>query len=372
MNTKGDLGRTDREQVQYLDCGKLRAGDIMLCTDPDSAKSYIIRKATGSPYSHAAICLEPGEFLEAIGMGVHRFSALMAAVGNPANVCFLRVHPGNERIAAKAARKAEHYIARHYWTSGALMALSEKVALEDKGAFFCSHLVAQAYHEAGLELLADLPPDKVVPGALVMSPALHNVTGEILLPPQIPERWRPARLLDGPTSPAIHDAEIRVRQALNPRIRQLFREHELSEPADLNAAVQALLTVENDETMAAIDRGLVAALQETNYLDLPKIDSLKLAAMLRLGDTIAHGIQQGMDTDTMVKVLEYSRNQHQALRARISHDEIVIRGFQGGHAKTGCETFAVLARVQAEMHEIFVRAEQSLGHGIHLLETTIQ
>ena len=134
--------------LHYIDSSKLRPGDILLCTDPDGRVSKIIRQATQSPYSHAAIYIGDGEFVEAVGLGVRRFMVDSTAVQNRENVRFLRVKdavPDAQGVARTASEKAESYVARRYWLTGAVAARVPGLNLNNSsGKFFCSQLVAQA------------------------------------------------------------------------------------------------------------------------------------------------------------------------------------------------------------------------------------
>jgi len=138
------------ELLHYINSSKLLPGDILLCTDPDSPVSKAIRRATQSRYSHAAIFIGNGGFVEAVGSGVRRFLIDSTAVRNPENVRFLRLKdtvPNARSLAEGAGRKAENYVARRYWVPGAVAARVPGVNLKRRGKFFCSQLVAQAFRE---------------------------------------------------------------------------------------------------------------------------------------------------------------------------------------------------------------------------------
>ncbi len=142
-------------------------------------------------------------------------------------------------------------------------------------------------------------------------------------------------------------------------------------PANLNAAIQVLRTIRDEEKRRLVDQWLVTTLHDEGYVDLPMSDSEKLAAMMRCGDIIRRGVEEGMDREKMASVRDYAQQMHEALQGRLSHDEHVIRAFQRGYEETGCEVFLVMQRVQTEMYEIMVHAERSVRDGIQRLDAAL-
>jgi hypothetical protein len=72
-------------------------------------------------------------------------------------------------FAQKIIKEAELYLHHPYSLIGALASVSGDNPIEDKGRFFCSHLVAESYAAAGLEITPALPNEKVHPGLIERS-----------------------------------------------------------------------------------------------------------------------------------------------------------------------------------------------------------
>jgi uncharacterized protein YycO len=102
----------------------LRPGDIILSTVPDSMISTVIRTATRSSFSHAAVYRGEMNVLEAIGVGITNYSIMRRGVRDKKHVRVLRVAPSVEsNVVRTALAAAESYRGRGYWVSGALLRL---------------------------------------------------------------------------------------------------------------------------------------------------------------------------------------------------------------------------------------------------------
>lgn len=230
-------------------------GDIILNTNPNGIVSIGIRKATKSPISHAAICTSPGFFIEADGHGVHRFLLDVMCVQDLGSVHYLRLKeevPNSIAIATKAGQKAERYLARGYWTYGALASITP-LNIASNGKFFCSHLVAQAYQEAGIDLFNGKSPTKIVPGDFLLSEKFTDITGSMLLPPTIPQRWQPIRPMEERGKQNVHVKDIALQQSVNQLIANVFRSVGLSPPDDMDDVVQRLCTIQDRTIRTSVD-----------------------------------------------------------------------------------------------------------------------
>lgn len=137
----------------------LQEGDILLCTDPDSEISSLIRYSTGGNFSHAAICTLVPLFIEASDPGVCEFSLDRMGVKSKANVRVLRLRsdvPNREHIATTAAREALRYSTREYGTIAAIASVVPGWGYEPGARAFCSYLVAAAYESAGLNITKNI------------------------------------------------------------------------------------------------------------------------------------------------------------------------------------------------------------------------
>jgi hypothetical protein len=171
-----------------LDTHRTRPGDILLTRVPmsfdDQATwaSHVIQKVTKSPYSHAALCIEPGIFIEAIGTGIGRLVPVQACARATENIRLLR--PDKEEVPQLAAvlrqataagqRYLQQGFARRAAPSGKVSAFQDP----RRAAVFCAQLIARAYEDASLALLPGKKSEEVVPGDFLQSPYLQDVTAE--------------------------------------------------------------------------------------------------------------------------------------------------------------------------------------------------
>ena len=183
-------------------------GDILLTRvplnllDTSTFNSTAIQAATGAPFSHAALCIEPGLLIEAIGTvrrqlawpatvivvlygnGVCRLALGQTGARSNKNVKLLRLNldvPNGPVFAQRAADFGHQYLSRGYSISGAVGARISALR-EDRGDLFCSELVARAYMEAGCPLLTGKSPGEIAPGDILKSDVLRDVTKLALVP----------------------------------------------------------------------------------------------------------------------------------------------------------------------------------------------
>jgi uncharacterized protein YycO len=362
------------EKVYLIDAGKLLPGDILLCRDPDGAVSQTIRTMTDSRYSHAAIYVGNGEFVEAIGSGVRRFLVDRTAVRNPLNVRFLRLNDGADarKAAAAAGKNAEAYLARRYWKKGALTAIFKNANRQHGGRFFCSHLVVQAYREAKVELIDGVEPHNVIPDDLMNSLKLQDVTAKVLLPPDAPHRWRPNELLDGPTRRTLHDEEISIQQKVDERVGALFREHGLDAPANFFDAMKVLWKLDDPEVRQRLDLPLAQILKEEGYDALPQLAKEKFERSFEQPRIIRKMIAAGMDATKILEMRSYAQQLQHRLRQRILDDESCLLAFESQWERTGCATFEVMAMIRREVLEIVKDADACLRESIQLLSEALE
>lgn len=177
--------KTKSEVVYRFIESEIQPGDILLSTDKTSMLSWGIRKATQSPYSHAAICYSPPEFIEAISTGVSRINVMRFFVEDRSCVEIRRLrsdYPTSTEFSMRAAEEAAWYLGNNYWTIGALSSLSSKTSRRQINSVFCSHLVASAYEAAGVRLVEGKSAEKIIPADIERSLILENVGDSILKP----------------------------------------------------------------------------------------------------------------------------------------------------------------------------------------------
>ncbi|WP_441238922.1 hypothetical protein [Bradyrhizobium sp. 930_D9_N1_4] len=178
-------GRTSSETAFVFIPKLVCPGDILLTRvplnllDPSTLTSTAIRVGSRTPFSHAALCIEPGLMIEAVGTGVCRFALAPTGVRSRSNLKLLRLNldvvDGPWR-AQLAADRGHQYLSRGYSLSGAIGARIAAFRKKGRGDLFCSELVAQAYVEAKCPLLTGKTPGEIAPGDLLKSDILRDVT----------------------------------------------------------------------------------------------------------------------------------------------------------------------------------------------------
>ncbi|MGV1720566.1 hypothetical protein ACT4MC_18535 [Vibrio furnissii] len=163
----------------------LRVGDIILVRGA-AKHSKIIANLTNGHFSHAMIALENDIFLEAItGSGVQTTSMLRVSFKDKANVVVLRCIFPNEQTETNSlsyiTKNFAGYQGRKYSYKGAAAAIKESGGDNTKGGYFCSHLVAAIYSDAGYPLL-EKPAYKITPNELLSSMVLEDITDQVITP----------------------------------------------------------------------------------------------------------------------------------------------------------------------------------------------
>jgi len=252
-----------------IDASQLEEGDVLLLATSPSATRFAIRKVTSSRFSHAAICSNAPLFVEAIGVGVCIFTIDRIAVSNPRSIKLLRVHSRHSAVAKQAGFIASTYVTRQCWISGALTAVLSKLQLQARGKLFCSHLVAQAYAEAGLALVSDKNPTKVTPALLERSTILHDITREVLTD-KTDEAWcRPMTVTDEASDASLAQLETRIKQNIVRRVGKSFTFCGLPAPVDFEGALYGLLQLTDPANSDLIDEEFSKAIREEGLLALP-------------------------------------------------------------------------------------------------------
>lgn len=169
----------------YLFNSNLRVGDIILVRGA-AKHSKIIAEFTNGHFSHAMIALENDIFLEAItGSGVQTTSAVRVSFQDKANVVVLRCIFPNKKIEANTLEYVTNNYAGYqgckYSYKGAVTSIKENGGDKTNGGYFCSHLIAAIYEDAGFPLL-NKPVYKITPNELLSSDVLQEVTEQVLSP----------------------------------------------------------------------------------------------------------------------------------------------------------------------------------------------
>lgn len=158
------------------DISSLRAGDVLLSTTQQKP-SRIIRKATGSDYSHAMLYVH-NTIIHAEGEGVFTTNPQRRMFPSGASIV-LRLRDPSAVDLKKVCNFAVSLAGGLYSVPEAVLAAilqrTKTAALSPDQ--YCSRLVAQAYSHAGIQLVTN--PDYCSPGDLLQSPLLEEVQGSI-------------------------------------------------------------------------------------------------------------------------------------------------------------------------------------------------
>ena len=146
---------------------ELRPADIIVSTTSASI-SAVIRIATESVVSHAALYIGDGMVIEAIGEGVTK-RGLTDAIADGELVVVYR-HPDVTPESAKnVIAFASGQVGKKYSASGAVLSSDKflcRVIGPQEAGFYCSQLVAEAFKKAKIPL-STLPSQCITPQDVV-------------------------------------------------------------------------------------------------------------------------------------------------------------------------------------------------------------
>ena len=186
-------GRGVTEQRVFLHYGgirgKIRDGDILLFR----GKSWISRlicRATGSPYSHAAIVAWWSDrlmVLEAVGKGivVSRMSVVVNQYSGK-----VELWTTDENLArTEVIRAAQRLLGKRYSLSKLVRNLARLVLGRPRhdeadpdappADFVCSEFVSRVWRAGGIDLVKDAPDMYTKPSDIAKSPRLRKVGGVV-------------------------------------------------------------------------------------------------------------------------------------------------------------------------------------------------
>lgn len=252
-----------RRPHYMLDPDLLVPGDVILSTQK-AAASFLIRLGTRSQFSHAAIYLGGGLYAEAVGLGVRvRAVATMIKTG----VKVFRLKPGGSpdaaAIAVKASACVNDYIHAPYWKAGAMLSIYKATVLEKRHRLFCSHLVAQAYKDAGLEVVPSLDPTKVTPALLSKSAAFDDVSASV-----VKRLWMIPDFVADPHFESLSDRETTLVQDMRADAADWFAAQGIPVPDTWADMVFFLSADSNPARRNALDRALMSVLARHGYVRL--------------------------------------------------------------------------------------------------------
>ena len=161
---------------QYLiDLSLLEKGDILL-TSVGELPSAGVRTITKSDYSHAMLYAGGSSYIHSDLTGVHADNLQRLLLDSPSRAAVLRLRrPSRDGVADEAIMYARRKVGTQYSKREAAGTVVEKLRSGLENRQFCSRLVAQAFAEAGVQLVAD--PNYCTPQDIFASAELFEVTG---------------------------------------------------------------------------------------------------------------------------------------------------------------------------------------------------
>lgn len=160
---------------QYLiDLSLVEKGDILL-TSVAELPSIGVRTITKSEYSHAMLYAGGSSYIHSDLTGVHADNLQRLLLDSPSRAAVMRLRqPNRDEIANEAIMYARRKVGTQYSKREAAGTVVEKLRSGLENRQFCSRLVAQAFAEAGVQLVAD--PNYCTPQDIFASAELFEVT----------------------------------------------------------------------------------------------------------------------------------------------------------------------------------------------------
>lgn len=363
-----------------FDSAKLMGGDILLSRHR-GLRSSAIRWVTRSKYSHAAIAGNSFLFVEAVGTGVRGFQINEVVVRNPSNVRVLRIDDNVAdavNIRKNAAVQAATFSHSEYWTTGALTSVFPELPMSHGSRYFCSHLVSLCF-PSGLHSSQAKGASKILPDDFLFWP-VTDVTNDVLREQQS-IRGSGLVFYDSSSAPVAMDPFVSIMQSVYYRTRDMYLSYGLPDPGGFQQAIAALIDIEDRSLAAALDKAIMAALSDSDFLGM-------------YSQNFSSGIEVVLRYMRQVKeVLELPASSNMASRlrrraianllARIKHDySVVSDGFPDllassevlsmGSKLTGLGTFRYVSQLQRNDHALFEYTRAALGQLIRVLEAALR
>jgi len=160
--------------MYLLDKDKLKTGDIILIKS-ESRISQMVRRLTGSQYSHAMLFVGVSSIIDSDGYGVQSNNLQRILIENENDAVVLRIKQNKSNELNKVETFARQKIGTQYSTEEAkIAAISKELDAKEPNRQFCTRFIAQAYNNAGIKLVDN--PDYCVPEDVLKSPNLTIIS----------------------------------------------------------------------------------------------------------------------------------------------------------------------------------------------------
>lgn len=362
MPAKSDTAK--RIIVYGLDLDRVFPGDILLTRarfrirDRSTFESKAIRLGTRGKFSHAALCIAYGQFIEAIGWGVCRLAFMQTGAREKENIQLLRLKsevPNAQRIAQLAAKFGHEYLTRGYSVRGALGVKIRPLRDATRDEMFCSQLVARAYHQAGLPLVPAKSPERTAPGHLVKSPYLRDVTSlaVIAIHTDIPPDFY---LDDGSTPQRPHQWEIVAKQKILASTKVQAALHALKAKPSSFYELECLFRDPDENrksTLKDLDGAIREALGNARFAET-YLDKISAALDRDIVETAVRGVldraRSGkMADEELVEQIRYSRQIATQLRNDLQDRKVEYDNYKRRALRDGFRTLDYLGELQGKL-----------------------
>lgn len=155
-----------------FDSSIMLPGDIILMSSK-TIQSKVIQWKTGSDYSHAALYLGDKSLIDATSKGVHTSNTQRYSFDTINRIILLRANLDEVAIESICNFARSKYLTQYTKTDAIKAGLNFVVSRIDKQ--FCSRLVAEAYHDSGVNIVAN--PSFATPQDIHISELLNEVPG---------------------------------------------------------------------------------------------------------------------------------------------------------------------------------------------------
>lgn len=151
-NMSCEMNESEQRPSVFV-AGLIQPGDVVLTTTPERV-SQVIRKVTGADISHAMICVGKPSVSDSTGDGVHarNLERLILEPGCGGHVLRPVKQLTTDQLHSVVSFARAAVDTRYSMTGAAKSVLAGFVAGRRQ---FCSRLVAQAYRNAGVNIVSD-------------------------------------------------------------------------------------------------------------------------------------------------------------------------------------------------------------------------
>jgi hypothetical protein len=237
--------------MKAIDFNQLQPGDILLTTSQEP-RSWSVRTGTKSDISHAMLYVANSSVIDSTSDGVHARNLQKIFYEDDCAIYALRpIKPLTDQERLTIIRYARSVVGTRY---AILDAVRSVTTPKGSGGMrqFCSRLVARAYKEAGIQLVAN--PDFCTPEQLKGSPLLQELSS-LAVPISAEE------IAEIESRPNRADGMAQVTNAFLEQVRPFAPQVE-----SINDALEFLVT------NRGFDGQVHAALSSSGYLDFWQLE----------------------------------------------------------------------------------------------------